>query len=317
MTTGWRLVPLTIGVLVVGGCGSASPPRASPAPPAPVSPAIGTPAPPVSPSPSTIPSPQATLAGCPAPVSLDRLTVLHHFTTDADDVAVDGSGHIWVSSPDAGVIDELAPDGSELHAFLDRDEPEGLVPLADGMLVVAQQRTNRLALLDPSTGTLNVLVTLPDPSGNLGVDGIALSAGGGNLLVPNSPEGQLLEVPVGGGSPTTLAAGLGRPVDANQMPDGSIVVAAESSPGLVEVAGGSTHPLGTLSDLDEAVPDGGLVYVTDLGADQVLAVDPGSGDSRVLVTGSPAPQGLAALPDGHLLLADSTDRVLAELSPCA
>ena len=114
-----------------------------------------------------------------------------------------------------------------------------------------------------------------------------------------------------------LASGLGRPVDAGQLPDGTIVVAAESKPGLVEVAGGSTQAVGSLTDLDEAIPDDGLVYVTDLGADEVLAVDPASGASRVLVTGSPSPQGLVALPDGSLLLVDSTREVIVTLPPCA
>jgi streptogramin lyase len=261
--------------------------------------------------------PQATLAGCPAPVVLSRLAVLHQFTTDADDVAVDSAGNIWVSSPNAGRIDELAADGTSIASFTDPNEPEGLVPLPDGDVVVAEQGPNRLDVLVPATGALTPLLTIPNATGNVGIDDIALSADGADILVPDSPSGRLLEVPIGGSAPIVLASGLGRPVDAGQLPDGTIVVAAESSPGLVEVEGGSTLAVGSLTDLDEAVPDDGLVYVTDLGTNEVLAVDPASGASRVLVTGSPSPQGLVALPDGSLLLVDSTREVIVSLPPCA
>jgi streptogramin lyase len=250
-------------------------------------------------------------------VALSRLAVLHQFTTDADDVAVDSAGNIWVSSPNAGRIDELAADGTSIRNYADSNEPEGLVPLPDGDVVVAEQGPNRLDLLTPSTGALTPFLTIPNSTGNVGVDDISLTADRADILVPDSPSGRLLEVPIGGGAPTVLASGLGRPVDAGQLADGAIVVAAESNPGLVEVDGGSTQAVGGITDLDEAVPDDGLVYVTDLGTDEVLAVDPASGATRILVTGSPSPQGLAALPDGSLLLVDSTREVLALLPVCA
>jgi len=266
------------------------------------------------PSPTTLPA--ATLADCPAPVALSQLAVLHQFTTDADDVAIDGAGHIWVSSPSSGVIDELAAGGESIARFTDPNVPEGLVPLPDGDIVVAEQGPNRLDVLDPGSGSLTLLLSMPNPTTNAGVDDISLSADGGHILVPDSPVGQLLEIPTGGGTAMTLATGLGRPVDAGQLQDGTIVVAAESTPGLLAVSGGAARAVGSLSDLDEAVPDDGLVYVTDLSTDQVLAVDPSSGASRVLVTGSPAPQGLAALPGGELLLVDSTREVLVQLPAC-
>ena len=250
-------------------------------------------------------------------MALSQLPVLHQFTTDADDVAFDSAGNIWVSSPTAGRIDELAADGTSITSFVDRNEPEGLVPLPDGDVVVAEQGPNRLDVLTPSTGALTPLLAIPNSTRNAGIDDIALSTDGAEILVPDSPSGRLLEVPVGGGTLTLLASGLGRPVDAEQLADGAIVVAAESHPGLVEVTGGANQAVGSLTDLDEAIPDDGLVYVTDLGTDEVLAVDPTSGASHVLVTGSPSPQGLAALPDGSLLLVDSTREVIVTLPPCA
>ncbi len=315
---GWRAAP-GLGVAVVLGllaaCGTTLPGPSfltvGPLPPKTASASASA-------SPSQTAAAPATLAGCPAAQPLDRLTVLHHFRSDADDVAVDGAGHIWVSSPSAGRIDELTSTGSEIHAFTNAEEPEGLVPLAGGRVAVAEQRTNQVAVLDPATGVTSPLVSIPDPSGNLGIDGLGLSADGGHLLIPDSPSGRLLEVPASGGRPSVIARGLGRPVDANPLPGGGIAVASENSPGLRVVGpSGTVHTVGTVSDLDEAVPANGLIYVTALGTGEVLAVDPSSGANRVLVTNSPAPQGLSLLPDGRLLLADSTRRILVELQPCA
>jgi streptogramin lyase len=297
----------------LAACGGPSVPAAGVTPPA---------SPPASPpgstaTPAASPAPASPTAAPAATVGFDQLTVLHRFATAPDDVAVDSAGHIWVSSRSAGRIDELGPGGSELASFPDPNGPEGIVALADGRVVVAEQGPNRLVLLDPATGSLSPLVSIPNPTGNFGVDGIALSADGTQLLVPDSPSGRLLEVPIGGGSPIVLASGLGRPVAAGQLGDGTVVVASEGTPGLETAAGGAVHALGGLSDLDEATPLGGLVYVTALGSGQVDAVDPASGASRVLVTGSPSPQGLAALPGGRLLLVDSTRQALVELPACS
>jgi sugar lactone lactonase YvrE len=60
----------------------------------------------------------------------------------------------------------------------------------------------------------------------------------------------------------------------------------------------------------------GMVYVSDLADQSLVAVDPGGGASRTLVNNAASPQGLAMLPDGRILLVDSTTRVLVTLSSC-
>jgi sugar lactone lactonase YvrE len=70
------------------------------------------------------------------------------------------------------------------------------------------------------------------------------------------------------------------------------------------------------TSLDDVVVHNGIVYVSDLADQSLVAVEPGGGASRTLVSNVPAPQGLAVLPDGRLLLVDSTTRVLVTLSSC-
>ncbi|HYL72379.1 MAG TPA: hypothetical protein VEY89_13850, partial [Candidatus Dormibacteraeota bacterium] len=59
-----------------------------------------------------------------------------------------------------------------------------------------------------------------------------------------------------------------------------------------------------------------LVYATDLADQSMVVIDPTSGAMRTLVSGAPAPQGLALLPNGNLLLVDSTAQTLVSVRPC-
>jgi sugar lactone lactonase YvrE len=241
-----------------------------------------------------------------------------------DDLAVSPAGTLWISDPDRGVLTEIAlplpASGAvaALRTIANANRPEGMVVLGDGRIVLAEQRTNRIVVLDPRSPAPPTLVAqLPNRSGADGVDGIALDAERGLLLVPNSPDGTLLTIPVAGGPPVTVASGLGRAVGAVATADG-IFVASEAAAGLLRVpaAGGQATRIGRLSVLDDVIVVGGLLYVTSLEQHAVLAVDPASGDSRTLVTGIAAAQGLVLLPDGQLAVSDSSRRAVAVFPAC-
>ena len=208
--------------------------------------------------------------------------------------------------------------GRVLARLSDPRAPEGIVVLQDGRLVVAEQRTDRIVVLQPSSAQETTLLQLTPRAGAEGVDGIAWDATTDSVLVPDSPNGTLLELDIASGAVTHLASGMGRPVGASTAPGGGFVVAAENPTGLwhVPIAGGSKTALGASSDADDVVADGGLLYVTLLGAQQVLAVDPSTGASAVLVNGIAAPQGLTVLPGGRIAVADSTTGTIATLAAC-
>ena len=58
------------------------------------------------------------------------------------------------------------------------------------------------------------------------------------------------------------------------------------------------------------------IHTTGAGDGTVRAVDPKTGTDRVLATGGHMLQGLTALPDGRLLLIDSSTRTLSFVPPC-
>jgi streptogramin lyase len=239
------------------------------------------------------------------------------FGAAVDDVAVAPDGTVWVASETNNVILHLDGSLHTLRTVADRSGPEGIIVLSDGTLLVAEQNANRVARFNPSTGAFTAFFALTNRTANPGVDGLGIDTASGRLLVPDSPNGTLLAVPLNGGSSTVLARGLGRPVAAWAEPDGSVLVAMENAPGIVRVdTAGRVTSIGHLDDLDEVIDHNGLLYVADLRGGTLRAVDPRTGVDRVLVTGSPQPQGLALKPDGSFLLADSTRAVIATVPSC-
>jgi glucose/arabinose dehydrogenase len=265
------------------------------------------------PPPTPSPTPAVTLASCAAAVDRGALHVVHRFATSPDDVAVDVANRIWVTAREANLLTTLNPDGSPVSTQTVAGGPEGIAVDASGVYV-AQQNVNAIAVVTPAARTL---VTFPNRTGNAGIDGIAVGSGG-QLLLPDSPTGQLFSVPLQqAAAPHLVATGLGRPVDATTDPAGDIVVASESTPALVVLsASGGRRTLGHFADLDEVVEHAGLLYVTELDRHDVVAVDPVSGASTPIAINLPAPQGLAVTAAGTLEIVDATTHALYSLPAC-
>ena len=299
---------LVIGVTT--GCtasGVHTPPTHTPAPRTPT------------PSPTTAlatPTPDAavTLASCAAPVAGAALHVVHRFGVSPDDIAVDASGDLWVSARTANEVFRLRPDGTTVTTVTVTGGPEGVAVGTSGVYV-AQQNVNAIEQITPLR---RVVMTFPNRSTNAGIDGINVGAASQTLLVPDRPNGTLIELSlVGAPSARVIATNLGRPVAATADPQGGIFVASESSPGLVEVTpGGAVRRLGAFTDLDEVVYFAGLLYVTELDRRDVVAVDPVSGASVAVAVNLPAPQGLAVTAGGILEIVDATTNKLYSLPTC-
>ena len=260
----------------------------------------------------------ATLGNCPSSEPVSSLPVF--VRTDAalipDDLWVDANGDVWVTVTAGGHILDFSAGGALRQNFPDPNGPEGIIVTAAGT-VVADQLASRVARM-AADGHLTPFLKLPNRPKLLPVDGLGFDVQRQRLLIPNSPEGTLLATPLTVASPRRLATGLGRPVAAAIGTDGSIYVAAESRVGLVRVPpnGGAAKRVGTLSNLDEVISAGRLLYTTGAGDGTVRAVDPTTGVDRVLATGGHQLQGLAALPDGRLLVIDSPTHTISFVSPC-
>jgi streptogramin lyase len=240
---------------------------------------------------------------CPAPRSFGSLPLFAH-VKGADDVMVDSNGNVWVSSPARREVTELSPAGTVVHVFADRQHPEGMVQLSSSMMALANQRSDQVVVFDTTTGQSTPWVQLT-PNG-LGVDGIGMEPG--MLLLPDSGQGNLDTVPLppSNGGPETVATGLGRPVDATPVGDGTVLVSVENPPGLdrVDPTTGTVTPAADFTSTDDVVVSNGIAYVADNGGGTMSAVSLSSGMATTLVTGVKAAQGLAMRADGTFLVTD-------------
>jgi streptogramin lyase len=259
----------------------------------------------------------AAAATCPAPVTFGSLPRFAS-VSQADDVTVSSDSHVWITNVGGGQVTELDLQGRVVRTFADTRSPEGMVQLQTGTFALAEQRSDRVVVFDPVANTRRVWVQLT-ANGNLGVDGLGIEPG--QLLLPDAAQGGLDTVPLPpfSGGRKVVATGLGRPVAATPAGDGTILVAVENRPGLdrVDPSTGRVTAIGSFGSLDEVLVRGGLAYVADLSTGQLDAVDPATGGVSVLVTGAGAPQGLAFLPSGKLLLVDENSGTIAIAPACA
>ena len=242
-------------------------------------------------------------AACPAPRSFSSLPLFAR-VRKADDVMVDSSGNVWVSNVGGHEVTELSPAGTVVQVFADRQNPEGMVQLSSSTLAVADQRSDQVVVLDTTTGTRTLWVQLT-PNG-LGVDGLGIEPG--MLLLPDAAQGNLDTVPLPpfSGGPVTVATGLGRPVDATPVGDGTLLVSVENAPGLdrVDPATGTVTAAAHFASTDDVVVRNGIAYVADNGGGTMSAITLSSGTVSTLVTGVKAAQGLAMRVDGTFLVVD-------------
>jgi DNA-binding beta-propeller fold protein YncE len=231
-------------------------------------------------------------------------------------VASDGT--LWVSNASGGYIVHVAADGTELQRIDDAHTPEGMVVLPDGRLLLAEQGTDRVVVLHPPTVTATTFIQLNAVAGVAGVDGLGVDLANQRLLVPDSARGALDAVSLADGQLMQLAAGLGRAVGAAVSPDGGYAVTSEAAAGLVRVPqnGGGVTQIGDIEQADDVVAAGQLLYVTALTARQVIAVDPRTGATRVLVSGITEPQGLAVVDSHRLAVSDSVSGIVALAAMC-
>ncbi len=291
-----------------------------------------TPATRVSPTPVPTPTPAPTVATTPTPASGVPITQLltkcppprafsslQRFASvsGAGDVDVASDGSVWVSTGARGVIAHLSESGAAMASY-NEPTPQGLVVLASGDVLFADQGADRIDELNPSTLAVTTFLQLTPRSGQPNVDGLGVDVAKGLLLVPDTAQGQLLSVPLSGGGSTVLGTGVPSPVDAAVGPGNVIEIASSSIAALLSMpaTGGTAKPYGLSLHLSAVVVSGNLVYFTAPPSKRVYAFNPATGHTAVLVTAIPNPEGLALLNDGRLVVSDETTGMLASFPHC-
>jgi sugar lactone lactonase YvrE len=255
-----------------------------------------------------LPLPTSTIIPTATPVPLNlnpQIIVLAENFLEPDDLVLGPDGSIYISDVTEGTIKQYTPQGQLNLILSGLSSPEGMAFLPDGSLVIAEQGNNRLIRYDFQSKTLLPFLDLPNRTNNLGVDGIIFD--GTNLIVPDSPNGTVLEVSVDTKTVRQLASGLVRPTGAWAEPDGNLLIADEYGNAVMRL-----HTDGTLEKIaDFSIPDdviedaNGNIFVVTLGDNAVHVITAQNKEDVILVNGLADPQGLIFDLDGNLIVTDS------------
>jgi sugar lactone lactonase YvrE len=238
------------------------------------------------------------------------ITILVQNLPGPDDLLMRQDGSLLISDVVDGTIRRRAPDGSLTVMLSGLNAPEGMVDLANGQTIIAEQGTDRLVSYDPVTRRVTPFLQLQERAGQTGVDGIALDThdpATPSLLVPDSANGTVLRVSPDGKEVTVVGRNFVRPVAAWAEPAGSILVADEFGNALKRIrTDGKVETVANLPQPDDIlVEKDGTIYVNTLKDGAVHRIDAGSGADTIIARGMGDPQGLVADAQGNLLVTDS------------
>jgi len=301
---------LILSFLGLGSCKSATPTPLAPIQSIPEVAEALTLAPTLSPTPTSIPTTIPTIT----PLNLHpQVVVLADNLPEPDDLALAPDGSIYLSDVAEGTIKRYTPDGGLTLILSGLSEPEGMAFAPDGSLIIAEQGRNRLVRYDPASGSLRPVLDLSNPTGNLGVDGILWD--GSNLIVPDSPNGTVLQVSLDGQTVRQLISGLARPTGAWAGPDGSLLIADENGNAVFRLhQDGTLERIATFSIPDEVIEDrSGNIFVITLGDDAIHVITAQNREDIVLVSGLANPQGMIFDLDGNLIVTDSLHHQLIKV----
>jgi sugar lactone lactonase YvrE len=241
-----------------------------------------------------------------------------------DDLVFDQQGRLLFSDFYNGTVSRVNSDGSVTRILNGLAGPEGLVVLADGTLIIAEQHPNRILSLAPGAHLPVVLRNLPGTPSTArckdGVDGIAFDATTQTLIVPDSPAGKVYRMSLDGKTLTLLASGIVRPVGAAVDAQGTIYVADECGAAIWSItpAGKTTRTGGFGMPDDVAFDQHGNILVIDLqpSIHALVRMNLATGRREILASrGFIEPQGLVIDSHDDIFVSDDYANIIVEYKP--
>ena len=250
----------------------------------------------ISPSPRPSPTPGA-LRACPAGASAPAgpQALLSNLPAP-DDLAFDNDGRLLFGDIKAGTVSALGIDGSVQRIADGLRVPEGIVVLANGEILVAEQGRNRIVAIDPASRAVRQWRALANRTGQEGIDGIgpellSIAAAPGGVIMPDSPNGVVWRVSIDGKTATQIGSGMTRPVGSAVDQNGRIFVADEG--GSVWTLDPARRRFATLPTPDDVVVGrAGDIFVNTLGDNAIHEFD-AQGHQVSIMSGINQPQGIA------------------------
>ncbi len=277
-------------------------------------------------------SPTSTSTVDRTPVATATTAAPQHYTAHVilsggarpDDLVFDQQGRLLFSDFYNGTVSRVNSDGSVTRILSGLAGPEGLVVLADGTLIIAEQHPNRILSLAPGAHLPVVLRNLPGTPSTAqckdGVDGIAFDATTQTLIIPDSPIGKVYRMSLDGKTLTLLASGIVRPVGAAVDTQGTIYVADECGAAIWSItpAGKTTRSGGFGMPDDVAFDQHGNILVIDLqpSIHALVRMNLTTGRREILASrGFIEPQGLVIDTHDDIFVSDDYADTIVEYIP--
>jgi sugar lactone lactonase YvrE len=210
--------------------------------------------------------------------------VLANNLPEPDDLVLAPDGSVYISDVTEGTIKQYTRAGQLNQILSGLSAPEGMAFVPDGSLIIAEQGKNRLIRYDFRSNTFAPFLGLVNHTNNLGIDGIIWD--GSNLIVPDSPNGTVLEVSQDGKIVRQLCSGLARPTGAWVEPDGNLLIADENGNAVMRLhKDGILEKIAALSIPDDVIEDpNGNIFVVTLGDDAIHVITAPGKEDVVLVS---------------------------------
>ena len=242
-----------------------------------------------------------------------HLVVLANNLPEPDDLLLASDGSIYVSDVTAGTIQQYTSSGKLNLILPNLSSPEGMAFLPDGSMIIAEQGKNRLLRYDLQTQSLTPFLDLVNHTNQLGVDGIYWD--GTYLIVPDSPNGAVLQVSPDGKTLQQLTSSLARPTGAFVEPSGSYLIPDENGNAVFRLhTDGTLEKVADLSIPDDVIEDVvGNIFVNTLGDNAIHVLTADTHQDLILVNGLNQPQGIIFDATGNLIVTDSGNHRLLKV----
>lgn len=266
----------------------------------------------VSPTPTVSRAPSASII-----IASPQLIVLTTQVHEPDDLVLAPDGSLYFSDVGDGTVKRWTREGGVKVVLKGLGEPEGVVFLPDGALIIAEQKKNRLLRFDLKTKQLMPFANLENNTNQPGVDGILYSEQVHALLVPDSPNGRLLRLNEAGKIISSSPQFSNRATGVAVEPNGALLVTDEFGGTLVRISPNANTPPEIVARLllpDDVIVDAAdNIFVNTLGDDAIHWIDAVTEQDRVLMRGFSDPQGIIFDTDGNLVVADAGHHRLVKL----
>ncbi len=269
------VITALVSLLITSACGTVAPTALAVLSTPTIAPAISSP---LAAQTATLPPTSTVIpTSTVAPLNLNpQIDILSENFVEPDDLLLAPDGSIYISDVSEGTIKQYTTDGQLNLILSGLRSPEGMAFLPDGTMIIAEQGTNRLLRYDFNSKTLTPFLDLVNNTDQLGVDGILWD--GSNLIVPDSPNGNVLEVSPDGQTVRQLASGLARPTGAWLEPSNNLLIADENGNAVYRLhRDGLLEKIGNFSVPDDVVADAsGNIFVATLGDNAIHLLKAGT-----------------------------------------